>query len=175
LEDGKLSLEERKEASKKEKPKEPSPQIVGDPVEHHINSMPGLLDAERTWLKSHRELMTDNRKNARLQAAYFDAEDAGHPRGTPEYFDFIEQKLGYKKAPARIEPEEDDEPEERTPIVAAPVSRETPSAGTGKPSSTRITLSPLQREAAKNAGISDLEYAKQLIRLQEAKEGGHLQ
>ena len=174
LEDGKASIEYRKEHP--EKPRQEEKQATqGDPIETHINAMPGLLDSERTWLKSHRELMSDVRKNARLQSAHFDAEDAGHTRGSPEYFDFIEQKLGYKKPVQQEREDDEDEQEERT-IVAAPVSRETPSAGTGKPSKpNQIRLTAVQREIARNAGITDVEYARQLIKMQEAKEEGLLQ
>lgn len=174
LEDGKIALEARAERIKNE-PKEQVRIHSGDQVADYIDSMPSLLPSQKDWLKQHRDLMTDNKKNIRLQNAHIDAEEAGHSAGTTQYFQFLEERLGYRK-PISTKTDEDgaDDTDDTKPvIVAAPVSRETPSAATGRPqSATRITLTPAQREAARSAGIDEIEYAKQLIRLQEAKKEG---
>lgn len=174
LEDGKAALESRQERQKTEAKKEPVKTNLS--VDEYIDSMPNLLNSERTWMKAHPELMTDPRKNARLQAAYFDAEDAKHARGSDAYFQFIEERLGYRKAEAPKTEEDENESlevEERKPMVSAPVSRETVSPSTGKTSSTRVTLTPLQREAAKLAGIDELTYARQVQKLADLKKDGH--
>lgn len=69
-------------------------------------------------------------------------------------------------------------PDVRQPVsgrfVSAPVSREATMSWTGKredrPGS--ITLTAEQKSAAKIAGISEVEYCRQLIRLKEAKANG---
>ena len=57
-------------------------------------------------------------------------------------------------------------------MVSAPVSREAPSAN-GSRQSANIRLTASQREAAKMAGISETEYAKQLQKLQKEKSDGN--
>jgi hypothetical protein len=65
-------------------------------------------------------------------------------------------------------PESTDE-DRRSAFVSAPVSREVPSAS-GSRGSRQIRLSAEEREAAKMAGISEVEYAKQKQRFAEARE-----
>ena len=67
---------------------------------------------------------------------------------------------------------DDDEPEERSSIVSAPVSRDIPSSN-GTRQSGVVKLTPAQREAAKVAGITETEYAKQYARLLEEKANGN--
>lgn len=166
LEDAKAGFEARQERLKTEK-RDPPP-MTGDPVENHIDSLPGLMGTERQWLKAHRDVVSDARKNARLQAAYYDAQDEGLSRGTEAYFAFIEEKLGYRK-PMKPQETEDDE----SVGVAAPVSREAPSAGTGRPSNNRITLTPEQRVHAKASGVDDITYAKGLLVMEQRKKDGY--
>jgi hypothetical protein len=68
------------------------------------------------------------------------------------------------------------EPFERTRNVSAPVSRETMANGGydrygDRPG--RVTLSVAQKEHARIAGISEREYAEQLIRLREEQKNGN--
>jgi phage I-like protein len=70
--------------------------------------------------------------------------------------------LGYKKA----------QKTQRT-NVAAPVSRD--ASPQEVISGSRVTLSPQQREAAKLAGITDVEYAKALIKIRQAQNDGLIQ
>jgi phage I-like protein len=56
------------------------------------------------------------------------------------------------------------------PLVSAPVSREPSAYGGNSP--TRIRLSAEQIEVAKRAGITEAEYAKQLMKLNEMKANG---
>lgn len=174
LEDGKAALEERRE-TEKANPKREAP--IGDPVEAYIDRMPNLLASQRTWLKSHRELMTDPAKNAYLQAAHFEAVDKKYSVGSDDYYKHVEEKLGYRQV---AQPELEDEQEEvietrqRRPMVAAPVTRDPPSAGTGRPvNSNRITLTPEQRAAARDASVDEVTYAKNLMKLQAMKKEGH--
>jgi hypothetical protein len=111
----------------------------------------------------------------------------GFQRGTPEYENRLAPMFEYGLANARqrsVAPaataaqpapinEPEPEPERRTP-VSAPVSREIPSSTTGRPpSETRVTLSAAEREHAKLAGISEVEFARQKLKLQALKASGH--
>jgi len=173
LEDGKATLEARAERAKEAAKNPPPP--AGDPIENHINSIPNLMPAQRKWLNEHRDLMTDSKKNIRLQNAHIDAEEAGHAPGSDGYFKFLEERLGYRKveAPARDIEDDDNDTNQRPPIVSAPPSRDPPSSGTGKPTPTRITLTAEQRSAAQAAGVDEITYARQLLKLQELKKIGH--
>lgn len=163
LEDGKAAFEARKEEPPQKKA-EPAPQPVS--VESAIDQLPGLSSRQKTWLKDHTDAFTDQKKNARLGAAHYDAIDAGHAADTDDYFQFIEEKLGYRQ------PEPEPEPQRRSPPVSAPVSRDSPSPSTGKPTSTRITLSPEQREHARISGVDELTYAKGVQELARRKAMG---
>jgi len=57
--------------------------------------------------------------------------------------------------------------------VSAPVSRETPSMSTGKPTSTRVTLTPAQRQAARDAGVDEVTYARGVMELENRKKAGY--
>lgn len=129
-----------------------------------LNAM-NLMPAERDWFTKHQDALIDPRQRTRLDAAYYDAMDEKLVRGSPEYFEFVDQRLGYKK------PEQREDQEERTPIVSAPVSRDSRSASTGKVNGNpnQVTLSPQEREMARNMGISDIAYAKGKQQLSAAK------
>lgn len=179
LEQGKAALDQRREEMKAQ----PRPQSNGHAqhsVDAVIDQMQGLSGDERTWLKQHPDAMTNPRLNAKLQSAYWDAQDAGHVRGTPAYFQFLEEKLGYRQAqsppppaPAQHDDEPEPPPQRRAPTVSAPVSRDVPSAATGRPASNKVTLTPAEREAAAVSGISEIEYARQKQRLQDEKKRGN--
>ena len=103
---------------------------------------------------------------------------------SPAYFQFLDHELSrlqsHHPAPTHLveemqtraeqtRPSEPPQPS-RGPIVSAPVSRDHTSYGGN--SQRRITLSAQQAEMAKLAGISEIEYAKQLLRLEEMKRNG---
>lgn len=169
LEDGKAAYEAKREETKKVPPQQPQ---QADPFEAHISQI-AINDRERGWMREHKDYLMDARKNARLSSAHYDAEDAGLRRGTDQYLEFIEEKLGLREPP--LEPETRSEPPRRSPNVSAPPSRQAPSASTGKTTPTRIELNAAQREAARIAGIDDITYAKNVLKLQQLKSEGHYQ
>lgn len=177
LEDGKAVFDQRREEGTRAPP-ERTERPAAPSIEGQIDAMANLTVEEKTWLKGHTDALTDQRRNAKLGAAYYEAIDQGLARGTPEYFTFLETRLGYRKAdPAPNDDEDDDppapQPTRRTPTVSAPVSRDIPSGGSGRPSNSKVTLTPEQREAARLSGIDEVTYAKNLIRLQAEKRSGN--
>lgn len=168
-EDAKAGLEAQIEEAKKapvEQKTEPS-----DPIERAVANLPPRA---ADWLRKHTDYLTDQRKNAQIQHLHHESVAKGHTAFSQPYFDWIEEQLGMKEAPkADTEDEEVAEPPRRA--VSAPVSREAPSLKDGRPVTTRITLSQEQREAARVAGISEIEYARQLVKLEQAKKEGRLQ
>lgn len=124
-----------------------------------IDRNPQLLDAEKVWLKAHPEAMIDPSRNKELDVAYLKATRKGISRGTPEYFRFIENEMGYS-SPTQ---------EDNGMSVSAPGTR-TDRGSDGKPTGGKITLSPEQREIAKNMGLTDIEYARQVAAFDVARK-----
>lgn len=165
LEDGKAAWDQRREWERANPPQRQQP--ASDPVAAQIDSMTHLSVKQRDWLKNHRDAMTDPAKNAYLGAAHWDAIRAGREQDSEAYFTALEEKLGYRQPTAATE--------RRSPPVSAPVSRESPSLSTGKPTTSRIELTPAQREAARISGVDEFTYAKNLMRLNDLKKNGHYQ
>lgn len=175
LQDGKDAIERQKTqaaARAKEDTERPKP-ATQPTVEQYIDSLPNLMQSQREWLRKHPDALTDNRKNMRLQGAHVEAEDQGITPGSTEYFEYLEERLGYKKAKPVNNDQEDDEPT-RAP-VSAPPSRNATNPANGRPSNTRITLTPEQREIARLSGIDELTYARQLQRMNALKADGLIQ
>jgi len=166
LQNGKAAIEaEIEETKSRPAPKKEEPP-QGDGLDQTT-----LPDTAKRWLRAHPEYLTDNRKNAKIQSLHWDVVDEGHAPFSDSYYESLEIHLGIRKAPRKEEPESEEE-EANSGMVSAPVSREPPASdGSRKPGVVR--LSPAQREAAKMAGITEAEYAKQLMRLQAEKDSGN--
>ena len=153
----------------------------------------GLPEAEISFLRQHPQMAGAPELT---QVAAHEALAAGHAMGTPgfhshmkERFDFhmaeIERRAAavppaaektvpeyFKPRPPPAEPSHE---ERMGGLVSAPVSRGIPT-GSYKPAGSRsITLTAAQREAARMAGVSEAEYARQLLRLSQEKERGNYQ
>jgi len=133
-----------------------------------IDGLAGASAAQKVWLKSHREILDDPEKLRMLHEAHLAAE--------AKYFAHLDHALGYGPAAHSHEaaPMYEPPPVMRTgPMVSAPVSRSggTPNAGAAIPG--RVVLSPEQREAARLSGISEVDYARQLMRLNSEKRAGN--
>jgi hypothetical protein len=164
LEDAKANFEARLEQIKQQPPQQ---QQFGDPVENHIAAMTGVNNAQKEWLRAHPETISDPEKNSYLRAAHYKSQRENISAGSPEYFKFIEEQLGYRQS-AASEPETDELPPQ---VVAAPPSREAPSA-TGRTTPTRVTLTAEERQIAAASGISEIEYARNKLKLMEMKRAG---
>lgn len=159
------------------------PQGQAPDIEQVLSQMSGLIPAERDWLRDHPDALTDQRQQARLTAAYFDAEEDGLERGTDEYFEFIEQRLGYDNnrqgSHHPVYDDEDDAMSEPAPApprrrYAAPPSRTAPGSGhRSGGSDDQIVLTPDQRMAAKISNVDEYTYAQGVRKLRELKKQGH--
>lgn len=166
LDDGKVAFESHMEAVKNEPPPR-EPRAV-DP----IDANPNLSSAQKSWFKQHREVQSNQAQMARLGAAHWDALEAGHPQDSENYFKFLDERLGFSK---KQDPAPAPQPQRKSVPMSAPVSRDTPSLSSGKMTSTRVELTPAQREAARIAGVDDVTYARNLLRLNSLKQQGHYQ
>jgi hypothetical protein len=152
----------------------------------------GVSEPEIEFLLAHPGFV-QNRKAA--QKALNEVVGAGHERNTPEFFTALESafsnhmqdKQERKAAKAASEPvpeffqppptPEQDEPgdEPRESIYSAPVSREVPTGGYREPSLNSVRLSIEEKQIASASGISEVEYAKQKLRMLKAQATGELQ
>jgi hypothetical protein len=124
-----------------------------------VDSNPNLLPAEKEWLKAHPDAVVDGKRNNELGVAYERAIKKDLVRGTPAYFAFLEEFMGYKQP---------DTNNGETNVSAPPSRNER--GGDGRPSPNRITLTPEQREIAKSMGVTDIEYARQVQAFEQARK-----
>lgn len=166
LEDAKVNFEARLEEVKRLQ-QQPQQQQYGDPVEQHIAQMQGVNEAQKSWLRSHPETISDPEKNSYLRAAHYQSQRKNLVAGSDAYFQFLEEQLGYR-TPTQAEESEQELPPQN---VSAPPSREAPSAS-GRTTPTRVTLTAEERQIAAASGITEIEYAKNKLKLMEMKKAG---
>lgn len=154
-------LESRKEreaqAPKQEQTREAPPDIVTQ-----ITANPNLMPKEREWLTQHQDAY--GARNNELNVGYQHAMRRGLVRGTPEYFGFLDDFMGYQQR----QNTDDNADDRRSTSMSAPVSRESTSMN-GQRTSNQVTLTPDERELAKNMGITDVAYARQKLAMQDDK------
>ena len=112
------------------------------------------------WINANRDNLSDDRVIRKMFRAHEDAVEDGIQPDSDDYFRFIEGRLGF------VEADEAPAPARRAAPPAAPVSRG--GNGTGsRPNVVRLT--PEMREMAQLMGMTEQEYARNLLELQ--KEG----
>jgi hypothetical protein len=122
-----------------------------------------------------------------------EAAQAGHERGSRQHMEATKQAFDQHFARLQAQAQHQTEsamqeskffaplplPKPRTTsIVSAPVSREIPSGGPRSEFETnpgRVVLSPDEKIIAKNSGISEVEYARNKIRMMHMKASGEIQ
>jgi hypothetical protein len=140
-------------------------------VEAAIDARADLTDVERKWLKEHQDAWVDPARNQELAVAYRRAIGKGLQRGTPAYFKFIEEFMGYSEPGTGDENDDDNNDEDRSAIVSAPVSRDNRSTTTGRPQApNRIMLNAEQRGLARSMGLTDTQYARGVLQLEQNKK-----
>jgi len=159
LAQGKEALEERITVQRQEmeRPRQPEiQQMPRDPVEERISS---LTPASQAWIRAHPEVISDPKLNARMTAAHWEALADDVVPESPEYFARIESKVYDNKNPQQNSRET--QRSNRPQAMAAPVSRSsTPSFKSN--GSINITLSPAEREAARDMDMTDEDYAESI-------------
>jgi hypothetical protein len=114
------------------------------------------------WLNSNRDLVHDDRSVRKMFRAHEDAIDEGIEPDTEDYFRFVEGRLG-KAKPQESPLSEAAAPKKSTQPPPAPVSR-APSPRQGV-----VRLTREQADTARMLGMTEQEYAKNMLALQ--KEG----
>jgi hypothetical protein len=146
-------------------------------IEDTLARMPNLIDSEREWIRNHPESLGSFENQQRMQVAFRDATARNLKRGSQEYFDFFNERMGYEDEGGDVYEEEpppmrQSRRETRTQPgsvrVAAPPSR----SGGGALRPGQLVLTEKQREAARIAGVDEVTYARGVQRMMEMKAAG---
>jgi len=139
------------------------PQPSVSPVDDLIQRVTPL---SAQWLQNNRDNLRDPRSFRIMARAHEDAVDHGIIPESDDYFRFVESRLGISKgetAPPEVAMSSAAAPvQRRQSPPAAPVSRQPSSSSGNKPHVVKLT--PEQREAARISGVSEEEYARQMIK-----------
>lgn len=148
----KEQLKRFKESVQKEpQPRDPDAAWTMDDIKDYSPKAKG-------WIEQHQEYLTDKSFRERATKAHYLAGIEGIKDDTPEYFAFIEEKLGLSG---------NGQPKQKTTVrPSAPPSRSSSTGNGGR----FVTLTAAQREAAEVCGMTPVEYAKYL---EDEKKSGN--
>jgi hypothetical protein len=91
-----IQQEQFKQAWEAQKQQPQQPVSTGDRFEDYIRRVERVTPNSAQWLRNHRDWLTDERKNAQLTAAHFDAVANDIAVDTPAYFEHVERKIGLR-------------------------------------------------------------------------------
>lgn len=161
LQQGKEELEYRLQQS-------PQPQYQQPPVEQpQVREMPrdnieerisSLSPPSQQWVRANRQVVEDPKKANLLSAAHFEAVANDIQVDSPDYFAFLEQKLGIGGNSAPVSAPR--QSNTRVPMAAAPVSRSSGVTISSNGKVANVTLTPAEREAARDMDMTEDEYAE---------------
>lgn len=120
FDEAKQDLEARQETTEPET-RERTRQPAQQPADQFETYLSQFSPKTAGWLREHREWVSDGKKNAKLQAAHFDAVANDIQPDTDEYFAHVEEKIGLREA---SEPE----PAPKPNGAAKPAARKGPPA-----------------------------------------------
>ena len=152
-----LQQERQMLENQRRQPVQQPQQQYQDPVEQHISK---LSPASQHWLRQHREVLTDPALNAHMTSAHYEAVRDQIELDSPEYFAYIEDRLGYgsKPSPVAANPRST-----RNTMSAAPVSRSNGAQNLRNGNTVTVTLNPAQRQMARDLDMSDEEYLEGML------------
>lgn len=162
LEDGKTAMEAQA--------KQPvRPMTYADPVEQLVSQ---LSPRSADWVRKHPDYARDKRKLDQMVAAHNLAVASDYQPDTDGYFSFVEKTLGIVSHETPRAAEQDPMESAAKPVTtqrraappAAPPAR-AGSDGGGSPHVVRLTAE--QREMAQMMGMTDKEYAQNLVALRK--------
>ena len=161
LENGRSALQAKLESQQSQ----PEP-MTADPVEQVASQ---LSPRSAAWVRNHPQCITDKRLYQKMVGAHNIAVADGYSPDTDEYFEFIENQMGFRRG-GRTTEVEVDEPlsaasspaQKRGAPPPAPSSR----AASGTNGSKNVVrLSSEEREIAQMMGMSPEEYGRNKLAL----------
>jgi hypothetical protein len=161
LENGRAALQSRLD--------NPPPQVQQpvDPVEQVASQ---LSPRSASWVRNHPQCITDKRLYQKMVGAHNIAVADGYSPDTDEYFDFIENQMGFRRGAGRFTEVEVDEPMSAASAPAqrrgAPPPAPSSRAASGNNGSKNVVrLSSEEREMAQMMGMTPEEYGKNKLAL----------
>lgn len=140
-----------------------------EPTDPFEKSISGLSPSSQAWARRNPAHFTDQKLYAKTLSAHHAAIAEDIQPDTPQYFTFLEERLGLRDAPQQRQ----EQAQTRTaPRPAAPPNRDGGSVASSRLVGNKITLTPAEREAAAIAGVSEQEYAVQLLRAERQGDLG---
>ena len=167
LKRGEKALKEQMEEAAAQKT-QPAPSSIEDPIERMAQA---VSPKSARWLRDNRDALKDERTIRKMFRADADAIDDGLTADSPEYFEYIESRLGIRK--------QQEEAEEPLSAAAAPAPRKSvspPPAPVSRGNGTRpgvVRLTREQADTAKMMGMTEKEYAKAMLELREEGKLAH--
>jgi hypothetical protein len=167
LKRGEKKMKEQMEAAEKQEEVRPVEPPKGEIVDQLAAA---VSPRSAAWLKSNRDNIKTERDARKMFRAHEDAIDDGIEPDTDDYFSFIEQRMGLRTK----EPVQEESPMSQASAPAPKKAPSPPSApvsrGGQRPNVVRLTRD--QVEMAKMMGMTEAEYAKNMVALQrEGKIG----
>jgi hypothetical protein len=166
IQNGQVELSEyaQRVQQQAQQPRQQAPQLNAQNVHQWIDTQfPALTEKERKFLHDHPDAILDPGNQQRLHMSYIDSQQRGIRRDSDEYFRFISGRLNYQ-------------PEEYGLGDRDPVSQVLEAGGESRPQrragGREVTLSKEERDMARLSGISEEEYGRQKLHLQDLKESG---
>jgi hypothetical protein len=161
LEDGHVRMQEEARNKPVAPPEPPQPLKPKQQIDQIIGQ---VSKPSAQWLRDNRDHFEDERTINKMFRAHGDAVDDGIEPDTPEYFTYIEKRLGFKQDEYGGSPMSSAaKPSSRqAPPPSAPVNRDS-----GRANVAHLTRA--QADTAKALGMTEKEYATHMIALQ--KEG----
>jgi hypothetical protein len=145
---------------------QPQPQTA----QQLIDSMTSLIPEERQWLMSHPELVTSQEGQLRLQAAWYESQQKGIERGSPEYFDLFNDRFGY--APQNNYSSAGTNTSQNYVVGGERVQQQYQQRGKPyTPEMPRVSLT--EQEAAKISGVDMATYKANQKKLHDLKRAGY--
>ena len=166
---------------------------AAEPQQQQQQSQQPMPAHVEKWLADHPQYMDPNDQvaQAEIYTATLKCNRDGKSWEQPDFIPTLERHLGIAPAtngqqhrpierpsPAPAAPRYAAPPrqqQQRSAIpMSAPVSRDSPSMATGRPTGGPVQLTAAQREAARFSGISEAEYARQLVKMERMKAAGEI-
>ena len=157
----KLAYERQMLEQQRQQPQPRYDQTPIDPIDAQIQAVQS--PTSQAWLRSHRDVLANPSKTALMTAAHYETAAMGIQPDTPEYFTHIENKV-YGAEPAQQTVQQ---PRQRQAMAAAPVSRTNSAQNFRAGQQVTMTLSPAERQAARDIDMSDEEYLEAKLYYQQ--------
>jgi hypothetical protein len=143
-------------------PQQPQQQYTAKRI---IDRMTNLSHDERAWLMKHPELVTNPEGQLRLQAAWYESQQKGIERDSPEYFGFFDESFSFSPVQTLTSPQQQY-------VVGGPNVQRQHQSPTKPyvPETPKVNLT--EQEAAKISGVDMATYRANQKKLQQLKALG---